>query len=312
MVVFRGKLYDARMAEHVRAELPDWIRMLAESRPFGVDDRRSTANLIDAAARARAAACISAGHSVSLARPLLGGDYNTTAARPGFLHETWYRPDPDGTGWGQDHVVLNPHGLQNTHLDALNHVAVDGTFYGGRPVTDQEQGSADVLGPDGLVTRAIYVDIPLHRGTDWADRPVDAADIDAALGDAGLVLEPGDALCLNMGRDRFEAASGHMLGGPETEQDAGGGLSADGARWVAEHQVSILAWDMLDSREAKAAHASAHILTWAIGLLLLDNCDFAALRGAHGRGTRVAGALVVSLLAIEGANGVNLNPLVLS
>lgn len=300
------------MTEHVRAELPDWIRTLAESRPFGADDRRGTANLIDAAARARAAACIRTGNSVSLARPLRGGDYNTTAARPGFLHETWYRPDPDGTGWGQDHVVLNPHGLQNTHLDALNHVAVDGTFYGGRPVTDQEQGSADVLAPDGLVTRAIYVDIPLHRGTDWADRPVDGTDIDAALGDSGLVLEPGDALCLDMGRDRFEAASGHMLGGPETEQDAGGGLSGDGARWVAEHRVSILAWDMLDSRDAKAAHASAHVLTWATGLLLLDNCDFAALRRAHGLGTRVAGALVVSLLAIEGANGVNLNPLVLT
>jgi hypothetical protein len=46
--------------------------------------------------------------------------------------------------------------------------------------------------------------------------------------------------------------------------------------------------------------------------LLLDNCDFAALRRAHGPGTKVAGALVVALLAVEGANGVNLNPLVLS
>ena len=81
---------------------------------------------------------------------------------------------------------------------------------------------------------------------------------------------------------------------------------------MAEHQVSILAWDMLDSAEAKAAHASAHVLTWAIGLLLLDNCDFAALRRAGGPATRVAGALVVSLLAVEGANGANLNPLVLS
>jgi hypothetical protein len=113
-------------------------------------------------------------------------------------------------------------------------------------------------------------------------------------------------------RFRQPGPPGHLLGGPETEQDAGGGLSADGARWVAEHQVSILAWDMLDSRDAKAAHATAHILTWAIGLLLLDNCDFAALRRAHGGGTRVAGALVVSLLAVEGANGVNLNPLVLT
>jgi hypothetical protein len=299
------------MTEGAHVDLPDWITTLAASRPFGEGDRRGTANLIDAAARARAAACIQTGSSVSLARELRGGDYNTTTARPGFRHETWYVPAPDGTGWGQDHLVLNPHGLQNTHLDALNHVAVDSTFYGGRAVHEQEQGSADVVAPAGLVTRAIYVDIPGHRGADWADRPVDGADIDAALAGAGLVVEPGDALCLDMGRDRFEAARGHMLGGPETDHDAGGGLSSDGARWVAEHRVSILAWDMLDSREAKAAHASAHILTWAIGLLLLDNCDFAALREVLGGGTQVAGALVVSLLAVAGANGVNLNPLVL-
>jgi len=66
---------------------------------------------------------------------------------------------------------------------------------------------------------------------------------------------------------------------------------------------SILARDLLDSRDAKAAHASAHILTWAIGLLLLDNRDLAALRGAHGRSTRMAGALVLSLLPIEGRTG---------
>jgi hypothetical protein len=299
------------MTDAVPADLPGWIRTLAASRPFGPDDRRGTANLIDAAARARAAACIRTGSSVSLARPLRGGDYNVTPERPGFRHETWYRPAPGGLGWGQDHLVLNPHGLQNTHLDALNHVAVDGTFYGGRPVDHEEQGSADVLAPAGLVTRAVYVDIPHHRGTDWADRPVGGADIDAALAASGVVVEPGDALCLDMGRDRFEVATGHMLGGPETDQDAGGGLSSDGARWVATRRVSILAWDMLDSREAKATNASAHVLTWAIGLLLLDNCDFAALRAAQGRGTQVAGALVVSLLAVPGANGVNLSPLVL-
>jgi hypothetical protein len=69
MVMFRGKLYDARVTEPVRVDLPDWIRTLAASHPFGVADRRGTANLIDAAARARAAACVRTGNSVSLAHP---------------------------------------------------------------------------------------------------------------------------------------------------------------------------------------------------------------------------------------------------
>ena len=74
----------------------------------------------------------------------------------------------------------------------------------------------------------------------------------------------------------------------------------------------MLAWDMLDSlRDAKEAHASAHVLTWATGLLLVDNCDYAALRAALGGGTQVAGALVVAPILVEGANGVNVNPIVM-
>jgi hypothetical protein len=68
---------------------------------------------------------------------------------------------------------------------------------------------------------------------------------------------------------------------------------------------------MLDSREANAALGSAHLLIWAIGLLILDNCDFSTLRGALGGGTQIAGALVLAPLPIPGANGVNTNPLIL-
>ena len=60
-------------------------------------------------------------------------------------------------GWGQDHLVLNCHGLLNTHLDALNHVAVNDTFYGGRPVDSPEVGSVDVIARSGLLARAVYV-----------------------------------------------------------------------------------------------------------------------------------------------------------
>lgn len=291
--------------------MPEWMHELAASRPFGDDDRRGTTNLIDAAARARGAGEIRTGETISLARPLRGNDYNSTPEHPGFAHEIWYVPTPDGMGWGQDQVVLNCHGLLNTHVDGLNHVAVNDTFYGGRSVEDPDQGSVDVLARSGLLTRAVYVDVPSAHGTGWAQRPVSGEDLDTALGAAGVTFEPGDALVVDMGRDRFEAASGHPLGGPESDTDAGGGLSAEGARWVAQHGVSMLVWDMLDSCEAKLTHASAHVLTWAIGLLLVDNCDFQALRAAIGRGTRVAGAAVIAPIVVEGANGVNVNPLIL-
>ena len=300
-----------QVSRQVKVELPDWVAALAASHPFGKDDRRGTVNLIDDGARARAAALVRSGKTISLSRPVRGGDYNTTPERPGFAHQVTYRSDPDGTGWGMEHIVLNPHGLMNTHVDGLNHVAVNGTYYGGRPVDGPVQGSVDAMAPDGLVTRAVHVDIPALRNTEWAGSEVTGAEIQAALDGAGVTFERGDALLLDMGRDRFEISSGHVLGGPESDHDAGGGLSSDGARWVAEHGVSMLAWDMLDSRQAKEAHASAHVLTWAIGLLLVDNCDYAALRAALGGGTQVAGALVVAPVLVEGANGVNVNPIVM-
>jgi hypothetical protein len=298
------------MSVRQQVDMPDWMRELAASQPFGAGDRRGTVNLIDGAARARGAAEIRSGETISLSRPLRGNDYNSTPERPGFYHEKWYVPTPDGMGWGQDHLTLNCHGLLNTHIDGLNHVAVNDTFYGGRAIDDAEVGSVDVLARGGLLTRAVYVDVPGARGTGWADRPVTGEDIDAMLAGAGVRFEPGDALVLDMGRDRFEEAAGHPLGGPESDTDAGGGLSAEGARWVAEHGASMLVWDMLDSCEAKLTHASAHVLTWAIGLMLVDNCDFRPLRAALGDGARVAGAIVLAPMVVEGANGVNVNPLI--
>lgn len=293
------------------SQVPDWVNEAAGDRPYSTGNLRGTLNLVDDAAAARAAASVRLGRSVSLARPLGGTDFTAREGSVPFSHELEYVESPDGIGWGLSHVQLDPHGLQNTHLDALNHVAVGGTFYGGRPVDSPVQGSVDVLAGSGIFVRAVYVDIPALLGTDWALRPVDGADLDAALAGAGLTFEPGDALCVDMGRDRFEAATGRMLGGPESAEDAGSGLSESGARWVADHGVSVLAWDMLDSRDAKAAHASAHVLGWAIGLPLVDNCDFAALRRELGPGTTVAGALVLAPLVVPGANGMNLNPLIL-
>ncbi|MBN9189187.1 cyclase family protein [Microbacterium sp.] len=292
------------------SQVPGWMVAAANDRPYSSENGRGTLNLIDGAAAARAAAAIRDGRSLSLARPLSADDFTVRDGVTPYTHELEYVESPDGVGWGLSDVRLVPHGLQNTHLDALNHVAIDRTFYGGRPVDAAFQGSVDVLAASGVVVRAVYVDIPAVHGTAWAEREVTGDDIDAALDAAGVVFERGDALCVDMGRDRYEAATGRMLGGPESADDAGGGLAESGARWVADHGVSVLAWDMLDSRDAKAAHATAHILGWAIGLPLVDNCDFSGLRRELG-GTAIAGTLVLAPLAVPGANGMNLNPLIL-
>ena len=52
-----------------------------------------------------------------------------------------------------------------------------------------------------------------------------------------------------------------------------------------------------------------HGLLWAIGLPLVDNCSFAALRPAVAPAPVAVGALVVAALPIAGSTGCNVNPL---
>jgi kynurenine formamidase len=282
----------------------EWLRELAAEQRFGPRDRRGTANLIDAAARRRAREAITTADSVSLSRPLASGPSVRGDDRPAFALEIFYQEGPIISG--SDHLELDCHSHLNTHLDGLNHMGMDGTWYSGWVPGDPEAPSIAEFASRGLVTRGIHVDIPALRGTGWVDveHPVTGADIDGALAAKGVEFIAGDALLLDMGRDRWEAEGGAF------SHDGTPGIGIDGASWIAEHGVSLLCWDFLDAFHPDQAFVPVHMLLWAIGLLLVDNCDFSRLRAALPP-DRAAGALVVAPLDIEGATGNNVNPIVL-
>jgi kynurenine formamidase len=305
----------AVVAAHL--EYINWIRTLAASRRFGDRDRLGSANLIDSAARLRALESVRSGVSVSLARPLAPDPSGRGDDRPGFSIEAYSHTMPDATTSGasvvigSDHLELDCHGTLNTHLDGLSHVGLDGTWYGGWSFDDSAGPSIVDLAEAGLVTRAVHVDIPAVRGTEWVgiDEPVCGADIDAALAASGVTFDSGDALLLDMGRDRYEAA-GHSW-----SFERNPGVGADGAAWISDHDVSVLCWDFLDAyhphhQMVPVPWVSVHLLLWAIGLLLVDNCDFSRLRSALPAG-QATGALVVAPLPILGATGNNVNPILL-
>jgi kynurenine formamidase len=293
---------------HLLTEAP-WLLELAARQPFGPADRLGTANYLDSTARRRAVAATRSGQVVSLARPLVDGPTARGDSRPALSVELFVT-DMGAITMASDHVELDCHGRNHTHLDALNHVGLGGTWYGNRPVHDPDPPSIVDLAGAGLIARGVLVDIPAVRGTPWVEpgRPVTAEDIDSALAGAGVTFEPGDALLVYMGRDRFEAAGHTYLEGRPGSPSPG--LGEDGARWVADHRTSILCWDFLDEYPRQRGQSNAHSLVWAIGQLLVDNCDFAALKAA-GADTGVAGTLVLAPLALPGGTGCVVNPLVL-
>jgi kynurenine formamidase len=266
-------------------------------------------NLIDAEARRRAAASVRSGESVSLGRQLAPYPSVRGDGRPGFALDVYFTPAP--IGLGSDHVELDCHGPTNTHIDALNHLSVDSTWYGGWPIEDPDGPSLLDLVDHGLCTRAVFVDVAAVRGTPWAeaDAPIADVDIDGALAAAGVELLPGDALLLCGGRDRWEAAGHRYLA--ELGEVSYPGLGRRGAEWVADHGVSLLCWDFADAVHPGEPLYGAHLLLWAIGQVLVDSCDFSRARAAFAAAGTITAALVVAPLRIAGATGCTVNPMLI-
>ena len=283
---------------HLRALAP------ADPHPLG------SVGLIDAAARLRGRRAIVDGSSISLAHPV-PADFDDGRTR--YALRTAVRHEGPVTTF-TDELQVGCHGIHHTHIDALCHVGVDGSFYGGvsQELAPQEL-STELWGSEGIATRVVLLDLPGTLGVDWVDvdRPVTAADLDAALALAGTTLEPGDGVILYMGRDRFEAAGGSYKTTAAARDGGRPGLGRDGADWLVAHRVSVLAWDFLDACNHDDPEYCIHLLIWAIGLALVDNCRLQEARDALADRQVREGMLVVGPLRLEGSTGTLVNPLLL-
>jgi kynurenine formamidase len=292
----------------VLESIPDWARQLAAEAE--ADTRLGTLRRAGREARLRGLRSVERGDLFALGRPLLGGSAQTHTGRESFSIEVSVKENRKVTE-GVDRIELDCHGLGVTHLDALNHFGIEGRWHGGVDARSAEFSVAD-LAAAGLVTRGILLDIPAARGTEWVtvDRPVGADDLEQALAAAGTVIEPGDALLVYMGRDRYEPVEGPLK--PIARSPEGRpGIGTSGARWLAKQPLAALLWDMIDAYGGDEVPLSVHLVLWAQGLVLVDNCELgAAARAITSKGERT-GLVMVSPLNIPKGTGSAVNPLLL-
>lgn len=284
------------------AELPtNWGR-------WGDDDQLGPLNLIDAAARTRAAGEVRSGHHVSLARTVQPvpfsaglGPVGRPATMPAAVLQT--------VNFGgtrplavTDTLIVNTHNAGLTHLDSLAHMPVDNQVYPGVPLDDAvsaagvRHGSGNSFGA-GLVTRGVLLDLAPQTSLD-ADRRIGASDLQAALEQANVRLHPGDAVAVRGGWDTNI---------PLSESVPGLDLSA--VDWLNTSGVSVYIGDIGDPRPPTLPLPLHQVALARLGLPLVDAAALEELAEVCRSEQRSSFMLVLAPPPITGTTGLPVNPI---
>ena len=91
-------------------------------------------------------------------------------------------------------------------------------------------------------------------------------EIDEIARAQGVSVEPGDALIVHSGKDAFVRA-GRTYGASDRP-----GLSVTCAKFIRDHDVALLGWDMMDARpDPYGLTFPVHGVLFNYGVALLDN-----------------------------------------
>ncbi len=276
---------------------------------WGPEDQLGALNLITPEKRLRALSSVRRGLLLSLSRPL-----QPHAQQVRILHTG------PTSGAAVDHLSVDYHGPEVTHLDALCHVWDDDGMWNGHPADDAFGPNGATWGGldnwrSGIVTRGILLDVPRFRQEPYVghDQPVRGEELEAIARHREIVPEPGDALVVYAGRDRWDEANppwGVEL--TETGQPRRPGLHVSCLNYLRDNDFAVLAWDMMDAVPATSDSPwPVHRALSALGVALVDNCDLAQLAATCAQESRSDFLFTVSPLVVRGGTGSPVNPLAL-
>ena len=300
---------------------------------WGDDDETGALNLVTPERRLAGMRSVRTGDAISLSRPLatwtgtgnpLPSQHFVTMAHHGGENLNERREEAPG-GSGTDYYGLPYHGVATTHLDALCHVwDADGMYNGRDPDEHYTFGGVTFGGVQnwatGLFTRAVVLDVPRLRGTDFVteESPVHGWELEQILTERQITIEPGDAVCVYAGREKWQSAHpdrpygrvsvSETLINPRTYQKPG--LHASCLPFLRDHDVSSLVWDMLDSTPFPYdVTYTVHGAIPAYGLALIDNAVLEGLAQTCAERAQDDFLLVVIPLLVPGGTGSPVNPI---
>jgi kynurenine formamidase len=301
-----------KQLREIYSRISNWDR-------WGADDERGALNFISPEKRCAAAELVEHGEVISCGRVVdtVPSPMNNKPAKH-YMIVAGDMAAETGASAFFDEFTVYPHGQAQSHIDAWCHISHDNRLFNGHPanlVTSAGARVGDMAAPaDGIVSRALFLDIASARDCDFIDskEPVRPADLDRAVELAGVEPGEGDILIYYTGRHERRNALG-----PDCERLPDGrghlpGLYADCLEWIHERKIALIgsdcAHDMLPSpieNEFIPIHVGTEVY---MGMLLLHNLELSALRDACQRHARYEFFFAVSPLRVKGGTGSPVNP----
>jgi len=282
--------------------------------PWGPDDRRGALNHLGPAQIQAAAGEVGLGRTVSLAAPV---ENQVSADNPDpAQHRMVQAPGAAGDGleFAADRIAMNIHGNADSHIDALCHVAFDGTLYNGVPASAVTSSGAVELSiavaASGIAGRGVLLDVPRSRGVPWLEPGdhVTLDDITAAEQGQGVRLGRGDIVLVRVGHRLRRRERG-----PWDAAAARAGLHPSVLPLLAERQVAVLGSDGNNDTAPSAVDGvgfPVHVLAInALGMQLMDYLQFDGLAVLCEEVGRWAFLCVIAPLRLPTGTGSPVNPI---
>lgn len=294
-----------------KADVDAMMKSLSNWGRWGRDDQLGALNLITAEKRRQAAALVREGVSVSMAHEAVKTELAGSSA---FGHKMTSLPQATEITAASDEYCVAYHGFTQTHMDGLCHLLYKGQMYNGfsqKEVTEQGAAKLSVHNlKQGIFTRGVLMDMPKLLGVRFlpGNQAIYPHHLDAWEKAAGVTVESGDAVLIHTGR--WERAR------VEGEWDVGknsAGLHASCLPWLKQRDVAVvgsdLALDVLPSGIEGFDLPVHWVVIVAMGMPILDNCDFDALSAAADSRKRWSFLLTAAPLVVPGGTGSPINPL---
>lgn len=304
-------------------EVLDYFQSLSNWGRWGADDQMGTLNFLSPEKTRQAVSLVQEGVSLSCSRTIAYDSGPDVAYQPvHFMVES-------GEGWATgnkvtsrdtqgavDFVGLVFHGFTVTHIGSLSHFFWEGKMYNGRPahlVSTNLGATVESIevAKNGIVSRAVLVDVPMIRGVDWLERGegVMPEDILAAEERCGFTIEEGDILLVRTGQLHRRSIEGPVV----PRVDGSTACQVACLPLFRERSIAMLGSDtpndVFPSGYGSMALPVHQVGIVAMGLWLLDNADLDELARACIERNRWEFMLSAHPLRLFNTTGSPVNPI---